>query len=70
MEGSVLERGANEDVHEDCCGQGVGHDQDEDEFEALAHQRSLASGSPGGKRSKARPFQVRSSSAARTALWR
>ena len=46
----MLERGANEDVHEDCCRQGVGQHQDEDEFNVSgSHGRSLASGSPRGK---------------------
>lgn len=38
---SVLEDGANEDVHNDRCCQGVGQHQHEDEFEAsVAHVRS------------------------------
>ena len=67
MEGSVLERGANEDVYEDRCGQGVGHDKDEDELEvSTSHGRSLASRSPGGKciYGHRQPYQPRLSGAA------
>ena len=51
----ALEDGSHQDVHEDRCGQGVGHDKDEDELEvSTSHDRMLASGSPGGKCSLAR----------------